>query len=121
MQLQGFLSVAEVDVKGRARRLPIKAGIRKALSFPGGSTLMVSHLKQEASAHSAASLKLTFPLEPNGKSSSSAIEILPFGVPVEGYNTLTTPKQITSRSETSQPGILVNYELPGDDMKLHGR
>ncbi|KAM7257053.1 hypothetical protein ACFE04_012794 [Oxalis oulophora] len=43
---QGFSSIAEVDNKGKARRLPIKAAIRKALSFPGGSTLMVSYLNK---------------------------------------------------------------------------
>nr|XP_027066026.1 uncharacterized protein LOC113691896 [Coffea arabica] len=37
---QGFVVIGEVNTKGRARRLPIKAEIRKALCFPGGSTLM---------------------------------------------------------------------------------
>lgn len=46
---QGFVSVAEVDTKGRARKLPIKADIRRALCFPGGSTLMVSHLNKATS------------------------------------------------------------------------
>ncbi|XP_058749892.1 uncharacterized protein LOC131622894 isoform X2 [Vicia villosa] len=44
---QGFSSIAEVDTRGRARRLPIKADIRKTLCLPGGSTLMVCHLKKE--------------------------------------------------------------------------
>ncbi|PON64550.1 Histone acetyltransferase type B, catalytic subunit [Trema orientale] len=117
---QGFVSVAEVDVKGRARRLPIKTDIRKALSFPGGSTLMVSHLKQEVSALSADSLKLTFPLQPNGKPSSTATEIPPFGVPMEGSNTLITLKQNTPRTDISPPELLVNDELPGEDKKLQG-
>ncbi|XP_062117920.1 uncharacterized protein LOC133831569 [Humulus lupulus] len=118
---QGFVSVAEVDVKGKARRLPIKADIRKALCLPGGSTLMVSHLKQEAAGHSADPLKLTFPLHPNGNSSSAAIEKPPFGVPMEGNNILTTIEQIASRTETSQPKLLVNdKECPGEDKKLHG-
>lgn len=56
-----------MDVKGKTRRLPIKADIRKALCFPGGSTLMVSHLKQDVSADSADSLKLGFPLQHNGE------------------------------------------------------
>ncbi|XP_072960866.1 uncharacterized protein [Typha angustifolia] len=43
---QGFVSVGEVDSKGKVRRLPIKAEIRKVLCFPGGSTLMISHLKR---------------------------------------------------------------------------
>ncbi|KAK7852080.1 pax-interacting protein 1 [Quercus suber] len=50
---QGFVSIAEVDNRGRARRLPIKADIRKALCFPGGSTLMVSHLKKDLADNSA--------------------------------------------------------------------
>ncbi|XP_048322061.2 uncharacterized protein LOC107431598 isoform X5 [Ziziphus jujuba] len=59
---QGFVSVAEVDTKGRARRLPIKADIRRALCFPGGSTLMVSHLNRDISANS------TYPLKTGGNS-----------------------------------------------------
>ncbi|KAF7819070.1 PAX-interacting protein 1 [Senna tora] len=54
---QGFISIAEVDSKGRARRLPIKADIRKALCFPGGSTLMVCHLRMEFSTDAANSIK----------------------------------------------------------------
>lgn len=38
--------MGEVDGKGKARRLPVKANIRKALSFPGGSMLMVAQLKK---------------------------------------------------------------------------
>ncbi|XP_006293963.2 uncharacterized protein LOC17889285 isoform X2 [Capsella rubella] len=45
---QGFLKLAEVDHKGKARRMHIKSNIRKALCFPGGSTLMLSHLKKES-------------------------------------------------------------------------
>ncbi|GMH20183.1 hypothetical protein Nepgr_022024 [Nepenthes gracilis] len=41
---QGFISIAEIDTKGKAPRLPIKVDIRRALCFPGGSTLMISHL-----------------------------------------------------------------------------
>ncbi|KAH9679731.1 N-acetyltransferase [Citrus sinensis] len=66
---QGFASVAEVDTKGRARRLPIKADIRKVLCFPGGSTLMVSHLDKDTSADTAVSLKFCFPVKPCEKSS----------------------------------------------------
>ena len=62
--MQGFASVAEVDRKGRARRLPIKADVRKALCFPGGSTLMVSHLDKDTSADTAVSLKFCFPVKP---------------------------------------------------------
>ncbi|KAI4300842.1 hypothetical protein L6164_034172 [Bauhinia variegata] len=54
---QGFVSIAKVDTKGRARRLPIKADIRKALCFPGGSTLMIHHLRKDLSADSVNSIK----------------------------------------------------------------
>ncbi|CAH2058532.1 unnamed protein product [Thlaspi arvense] len=50
---QGFVTIAEVDQKGKAKRLRIKSNIRKALCFPGGSTLMLSHLKKESSLDSA--------------------------------------------------------------------
>ncbi|KAH0924677.1 hypothetical protein HID58_016933 [Brassica napus] len=48
---QGFTTLAEVDQKGKAKRLHIKSNIRKALCFPGGSTLMLSHLKKEPSVN----------------------------------------------------------------------
>ncbi|CAN6476397.1 unnamed protein product [Victoria cruziana] len=45
-QRKGFVMVADVDSKGKGRKLPIKADIRRALSFPGASILMVSHLNK---------------------------------------------------------------------------
>ncbi|KAJ1404154.1 BRCT domain [Sesbania bispinosa] len=54
---QGFLSIAQVDTKGRARRLPVKADIRKSLCFPGGSTLMVFHLRKGFLADDANAVK----------------------------------------------------------------
>ncbi|CAG7873715.1 unnamed protein product [Brassica rapa] len=51
---QGFTTLAEVDQKGKAKRLHIKSNIRKALCFPGGSTLMLSHLKKEPSVNPVA-------------------------------------------------------------------
>lgn len=45
--LQGFASIGDVDWKGRAHKMPVRADIRKALCFPGDSTLMVSHLKND--------------------------------------------------------------------------
>lgn len=51
--MQGFLSIAEVDTKGKARRIPVRADIRRALCFPGGSTLMVSHIYQGIAMSSA--------------------------------------------------------------------
>ncbi|VVB03013.1 unnamed protein product [Arabis nemorensis] len=50
---QGFITLAEVDQKGKAKKLHIKSNIRKALCFPGGSTLMVSHLEKESSRNPA--------------------------------------------------------------------
>lgn len=47
--MQGFVPIAKVNSKGRAGKLPIKAEIRKTLCIPGGSTLMVTHLKKNMS------------------------------------------------------------------------
>ncbi|CAN6351201.1 unnamed protein product [Urochloa humidicola] len=44
---QGFISVGEVDTRGKVRKIPVRADIKRALCFPGGSTLMVAHLKKE--------------------------------------------------------------------------
>ncbi|KAG6694331.1 uncharacterized protein LOC122276049 isoform X3 [Carya illinoinensis] len=102
---QGFVSIAEVDSKGRARRLPIKADIRRALCFPGGSTLMVSHLNKEISDNPADSLKLCLPLKPRETCSSSA-----FGA-----------QQLRlSRSENLPPKGLMNDGLPREDEKSGG-
>ncbi|KAK1291415.1 putative inactive purple acid phosphatase 27 [Acorus calamus] len=45
---QGFISIGEVNTKGRICKLPIKADVRRALSFPGGSILMVANLTDDA-------------------------------------------------------------------------
>lgn len=45
--MQGYVLVGEVDSKGKARKLSIKADIKKMLCFPGASKLMVSHLKKD--------------------------------------------------------------------------
>ncbi|KAF8765805.1 hypothetical protein HU200_008317 [Digitaria exilis] len=45
--LFGFVSVGEVDTRGKIRKIPVRADIKRALCFPGGSTLMVAHLKKE--------------------------------------------------------------------------
>ncbi|KAK3138931.1 hypothetical protein QOZ80_5AG0375350 [Eleusine coracana subsp. coracana] len=44
---QGFVFVGEVDTKGKIRKIPVRADIKRALCFPGGATLMVAHLKKE--------------------------------------------------------------------------
>ncbi|KAK1408494.1 hypothetical protein QVD17_40324 [Tagetes erecta] len=67
---QGFVSVGKVDDKGRARKLPIKADIRKALCFPGGSTLMIAHLNKEDSYISANNLQLSSLLKPQDEKES---------------------------------------------------
>jgi len=46
-ELQSFVSVGEVDTRGKIRKIPVRADIKRALCFPGGSTLMVAHLKKE--------------------------------------------------------------------------
>ncbi|XP_027353156.1 uncharacterized protein LOC113863697 isoform X2 [Abrus precatorius] len=69
---QGFISIAQVDTKGRARRLPVKADIRKSLCFPGGSTLMVCHLRKEFLAEDANSVKC-LPSQLHQNSFTSAI------------------------------------------------
>ncbi|KAL3339189.1 hypothetical protein AABB24_028030 [Solanum stoloniferum] len=61
---QGFSVIGQVDTKGRARKLPIKADIRKALCFPGGSNLMISHFNKDNLHSSAVYLNLKFPLKP---------------------------------------------------------
>ncbi|MFS7943343.1 putative transcription regulator GNAT family [Helianthus anomalus] len=61
---QGFVSVGKVDDKGRARKLPIKADIRKSLCFPGGSTLMVAHLTKENTDNSTNTLQPSSLLKP---------------------------------------------------------
>ncbi|XP_038697506.1 uncharacterized protein LOC119995167 isoform X1 [Tripterygium wilfordii] len=66
---QGFASIANVDKKGRARRLPIKSDIRRTLCFPGGSTLMVAHLNRDTLDNPADSLKFVEQLIQDGLSS----------------------------------------------------
>jgi hypothetical protein len=71
-KLQGFSSIAQVDTKGRARKLPVKADIRKALCFPGGSTLMIFHLRKELLDDNANSGKC-IPSQPHQNSFTPAI------------------------------------------------
>lgn len=61
-----------MDTRGRAPRLPIKADIRKTLCLPGGSTLMVCHLKKELIDDDANSGKRLLSL-PHRNSSTPAI------------------------------------------------
>ncbi|KAL5743829.1 hypothetical protein ACOSQ2_026945 [Xanthoceras sorbifolium] len=118
---QGFVSVAEVDRKGRARRLPIRADIRKALCFPGGSTLMVSHLNRDNSTNTVYSPKFCFPLKPCEKSSllsvNRSVEPESAG---ECYNTLKLLNQVTFRTERYQAEELVKAGLSREETKLGG-
>ncbi|KAL2464629.1 N-acetyltransferase [Forsythia ovata] len=70
---QGFVAIGEVDTKGKARRLPIKADIRRALCYPGGSTLMVTHLSKDSSPNSSEYLRQSIPILPPGEYCPSAI------------------------------------------------
>ncbi|KAA8518075.1 hypothetical protein F0562_015549 [Nyssa sinensis] len=105
---QGFVSIGEVDTKGRARRLPIKADIRRALCFPGGSTLMVSHLNKDNSTKPAQPIKLSFLFKPLEKSLPSAIvQNQGLGTTAESHGSPKAVNQMTSRTEYSQPEVLV--------------
>ncbi|KAL8489428.1 hypothetical protein ACS0TY_025364 [Phlomoides rotata] len=61
---QGFSVIGQVTKKGRARKLPIKADIRKALCFPGGSTLMSSQVPNGSSSESVELLNICLPTKP---------------------------------------------------------
>ncbi|KAL6336906.1 hypothetical protein AAG906_036220 [Vitis piasezkii] len=104
---QGFVSIAEVDTKGRARRLPIRADIRRALCFPGGSTLMVSHLSKDISANFSDAVKKSFSLKPHEKSSS-----------LDSLDTLKAPVQTSLK--TFLPHVLVKDGFQKDDDMLDG-
>ncbi|KAG8646596.1 hypothetical protein MANES_09G016500v8 [Manihot esculenta] len=112
---QGFESIAEVDKKGRARRrLPIKADIRRALCYPGGSILMVSHLNEDTSANHAEPWKFLFPLRPHMESLAAlAISTQP----EEGCNTLNTENQIAERSRSKR---MIGDEFLGEGSNLDG-
>lgn len=113
---QGFVSIGEVDTKGRARRLPIKADVRRALCFPGGSTLMVSHLNMGNSANTDEPLKSCSSLKPTEHSFPSVTVHNPtLGskevclVPCEAVN------QIMAMTEYPNPEGLVK-----DDFQIDG-
>ncbi|CAA7057186.1 unnamed protein product [Microthlaspi erraticum] len=93
---QGFITLAEVDQKGKAKRLRIKSNIRKALCFPGGSTLMVSHLRKDNPA--------------NLEISSSWCEGSPLSVPLAG----DSPKIVESFGESLYVDCLSDIRSPMD-------
>ncbi|WCJ33392.1 N-acetyltransferases N-acetyltransferases [Euphorbia peplus] len=91
---QGFESIAEVDLKGKARRLPIKANVRRALCFPGGSILMVSHLNEYSSTNFSELMEFQFPLKPHIESTSPVDKVFQ---PVDGRKTLQAETEIPSK------------------------
>ncbi|KAF8370279.1 hypothetical protein HHK36_031682 [Tetracentron sinense] len=120
---QGFVPIAEVDVRGRARRLPIKADIRRSLCFPGGSTLMVSHLNKDISipANPSDSLKVCFPLKLHVKLPSS----VPFkgeglGGIMEYHDTPKSLNQFIPEIENPRLQMFVKDGCSTDDNKFEG-
>ncbi|XP_030520551.1 uncharacterized protein LOC115734104 isoform X1 [Rhodamnia argentea] len=111
----GFVSVAEVDSKGRARRLPIRADIRKALCFPGGSTLMVSHLSKDISVDPSDSLKLSM-RQSKMFSTFACVKIQ--GLHPSGENCTTLA--MTTGTENCQPEGLLADGITGETMKVEG-
>ncbi|KAH9317994.1 hypothetical protein KI387_019763, partial [Taxus chinensis] len=81
---QGFSTLAEVDGNGKARKLPIKNDVRRAMSVPGSATLLVSHLNGDNYA-SGNAINLTPPrhmrqcrfLSPGSDNSKSNMETSP--------------------------------------------
>lgn len=67
--------IAEVDKKGRTGRLPIKPNVRKALCFPGGSTLMLSRLNNDNQPKSADFSQSTNQLKSHYESANQMIFI----------------------------------------------
>lgn len=117
-KMQGFSSIAQVDTKGRARRFPVKADIRKALCFPGGSTLMILHLKKELFDDNANSGKC-LPSQPHQNSFTPAIvenEQLEFS------DELLINLKSSHRTDTSQskPNALVKVGSSQGHGKLSG-
>ncbi|XP_031251016.1 uncharacterized protein LOC116108910 [Pistacia vera] len=118
---QGFQSIAEVDTKGRTRRLPIKADIRKALCFPGGSTLMISHLDKNPSTNFPDSLNFCFPLKPCGKSSVLSVnESVEPELDGECNKLPMSQNQISSTAKSCQPEQLVKDGFPREETRLAG-
>ncbi|XP_057489616.1 uncharacterized protein LOC130775524 isoform X1 [Actinidia eriantha] len=119
---QGFVSIGDVDTKGRARRLPIKSDIRKALCFPGGSTLMVSHLNKDSSANPEKPLKVCSLSKPTANTLPSAIgQIHTLGAKEESPIPSEAVDQMTARSEYSKPQDTVKdvIQMDGEQGLVH--
>ncbi|GAV72590.1 BRCT domain-containing protein [Cephalotus follicularis] len=101
---QGFASIAEVNKKGRAQRLPIKSDIRRALCLPGGSTLMVSYLNKDTSVHPADPPPLV--------ANKSVVPEFPGNI----NNTLKSHNQLISSTESWQAEGPAKERSPSEDI-----
>ena len=124
--MQGFIPIAEVDAKGRPCRLPIKADIRKALCFPGGSTLMVVHLRKDFLADAEKSIKcLLSQQQQNSLTYGTAItenERLELSGKLHvDLDFLNRPTNRNENKENSQPAASVKDVFSKEDEKLSGR
>ncbi|OVA13858.1 GNAT domain [Macleaya cordata] len=102
---QGFVPMAEVDSKGKASRLRVKANIRRALCFPGGSTLMVSHLNKDivTPTNPSNDPELCFPLK--------AIVNMPTSAPFKSQEQRGKSNNI-SKNGSFKEGALSNVTIP---------
>ncbi|PHT80598.1 hypothetical protein T459_13613 [Capsicum annuum] len=104
---QGFSVIGQVDTKGRARRLPIKADIRKALCFPGGSNLMISHFNKDNLHGSAVYLNLKFPLKPSLEDCRSPMRQEQRDTLSEGDNLSQSRNQATKTADSNYYGAVL--------------
>lgn len=116
--MQGFCSIAEVDTKGKARRIPVRADIRRALCFPGGSTLMVSHIYEGISMCSADWPKSRSLLKPDAPSSHAIAKRT--GVANQGCKVSNAIDQQTIEKLNLQPEEFVILAPIGGENKIHG-
>ncbi|XP_022924960.1 uncharacterized protein LOC111432350 isoform X1 [Cucurbita moschata] len=114
---QGFLSIAEVDTKGKARRIPVRADIRRALCFPGGSTLMVSHIYQGSSTCSADRPKSCTLLKPDVPTSYEFAKRT--SVASQGCKVSNAIDQQTIENLTFQPEEFASLVHLGGENKIH--
>ncbi|KAK2975284.1 hypothetical protein RJ640_001133, partial [Escallonia rubra] len=108
---QGFVPVGEVNTKGRAQRLPIKANVRKALCFPGGSTLLVSHINKGSEVNPLQPVKLSIPNKGPGRGKGAEVD------PSIREN-LTTFGKENSQPEELMKGCCKLIPLDGGDGEM---
>ncbi|KAE9585255.1 hypothetical protein Lal_00017951 [Lupinus albus] len=119
---QGFIPIAQVDPKGKARKLPVKADIRKSLCFPGGSTLMVFHTRNELLANATNSMKgLSSPLPNSLPSAIAENEKSEFsGELAADLNFSNQSSHRTENTDKSQPEVLLKDGSSRDYNKTNG-